>query len=516
MNRKQETFNSVNENIKALASLFPSAVKDGQVDFEALKEELGQFEEVEKEKYELMWSGKQNAKKQAQQEVLGKTLKYVPEDSKNPETTENLYIEGDNLEVLKLLRQDYYSSIRIIYIDPPYNTGNDFVYNDNFSMAKGESDIAEGNTSDLGERCIANKDTNNKCHANWLNMIYPRLKIARDLLTDDGVIFISIDDSEQDSLKKICNEIFGEENFVGTFLRKTSYGEKTAKPKINRHHEYLYIYSKNISTLSQCDIIHGKKKTFSDYSNPDNDPNGDWKKDSYLIKIDTGRQGLARYKITNPYLNITHYPPVYYNESNRKQWHYVEETFNRMVSEGRVVFYKTKEEMGNSEYSFFIKKYKKDVNEIYNNLSTIEFIDNDFINAKGTDSLKTLFADVNVFSNSYPKPLTFIKKIITSIKENENSIILDFFSGSSTTAHAVMQLNAEDGGNRKFIMVQLPEETSKESEAYKAGYKNICEIGKERIRRAGEKIKEENKDKEGIEGLDIGFKVFRVEDSENE
>ncbi|MBF0230843.1 MAG: site-specific DNA-methyltransferase [Desulfamplus sp.] len=235
----QEISNPINDNIKKLASLFPSAVKDGELDLEALKHELGQFTEVGTEKYELTWAGKQQAKQTAFTPILGRTLKYIPEDSKNPDTTQNLYIEGDNLEVLKLLRQNYYGSVKMIYIDPPYNTGNDFIYNDNFRMTKEESDIAEGDVSDLGERYTVNRKDHNRYHTNWLNMMYPRLRAAKDLLKDDGVIFISIDDGEVANLRKVCDEVFGEENFVAGFIWKKRTGSNDSQNGVSNDHEYI-------------------------------------------------------------------------------------------------------------------------------------------------------------------------------------------------------------------------------------------------------------------------------------
>lgn len=529
---KQEIFNSVNENVKALESLFPSAVKDGQVDFKALKEELGQFEEVEKEKYELTWSGKQNAKKQAQQDILGKTLKYIPEDSKNPETTENLYIEGDNLEVLKLLRQNYYGSIKMIYIDPPYNTGNDFIYNDKFSMTKEESDMQDGTISELGERYTVNKDTSNKYHANWLNMMYPRLKVAKDLLTDNGVIFISIDSNEFDNLKKLCDEILGKNNLISNFIWINNERGRSIDKFISNTNEYILMYAKNIEFVN----VNKRKETgdelLKQYSLKDEksyykkgDPlfnnNSKFNIDtrpnlvySIYINKNTNEKKCIDEKYKNsdgtwaiPFDNklgddwIKIIPPLRNTNNKIGCWRwgipkFIEENESELIlvkeKSGKYMFYSKSRLDENNEKSF---KYK---NIIY-----------DITSSAGTNEL------VKILNGKYfehPKPSKLIELLIKQVS-NKKDIILDVFSGSSSSAHAVMKLNAEDGGNRKFIMVQLPEETSEKSEAYKAGYKNICEIGKERIRRAGEKIKEENKDKEGIEDLDVGFKVFRVADT---
>lgn len=503
----------VNDNLKKLESIFPSVIKDGEVDFEELKELLGDFKEADKEKYEMNWVGKKEAKKIALSPIYGKTLKYIEGNGKNEDITENLYIEGDNLEVLKLLQNSYYGKVKMIYIDPPYNTGNDFVYNDKFKDDKSSIEILEGDRNIYGNRLIKNQNSTSNFHSSWMNMIYSRLVVSKSILSEDGVIYISIDDNEVANLKKICDEIFGEENFVANFTRKTSYGAKTSKPRIDKHHEFCLCYAKNIEILKKNDVLKGDIKEYGEYSNPDNDPKGEWKKDSVLIKIDNGRYGHARYPITNPYLNITHYPPVYYDENDRKQWHYIESTFKELEKIGQVVYYKSKEEMGINKYSFYIKKYKpKEID--YNNISTVEFCSNEYVNAKGTSTVKDLLGN-DSFSNSYPKPVEFIQKLVDySMKNEKNGIILDFFSGSATTAQSVLELNNKDGGCRKFIMVQLPEKVDENKEqSGKSKYKNICEIGKERIRRAGDKILQENKDKEGIENLDIGFKVFRVEDS---
>lgn len=452
-------------------------------------------------KFELNWSGKQYAKKES---YIQSEFSLIPDknDSKNWDTTQNLYIEGDNLEVLKLLQNSYQNRVKIIYIDPPYNTGNDFVYKDNYKDDIENYLSVSGQKNEVGNRMNVNIDTNGRYHVDWLNMIYPRIRIARNLLADDGIIFVSIDDNEVDNLSKILDEVFGEDNFIVKLIRKTSVGEKTAKPKINKHNDYILCYCKDIKVIQANEIIRGYERELSGYSNPDNDPNGDWKKDSVLAKIDNGRYGYARYPITNPYLNITHYPPVYYNEGNRKQWHYVKETFDKLVKDKKVVFYKNEEDY-TGEYSFYIKKYKSEINDKYNNLSSLNYCSNEYTNANGTKDISKLF-DKGEFDNIYPKPVVLIKDLISRVKENENAIIMDFFSGSATTAEAVMNLNL-DGGSRKYIMVQIPQPTIGESK-----YKNICEIGKERIKRAGDKITEENKDKEGIKDLDIGFKVFRL------
>lgn len=488
----KEIFNPINENIKKLESLFPEIVKDGQVDFEALKQELGQFEEVGKEKYELTWPGKTKAKQLANTDIVGKTLKYVPEDSKNPETTENLYIEGDNLEVLKLLRNSYYGKIKMIYIDPPYNTGNDFVYKDSFAMEVTENEKIEGNIDEEGNRLIKNQEGSGRFHSNWLNMMYPRLKIAKDLLKDDGVIFISIDDNEVENLKKVCNEIFNEKNFVGEIIRKTKSMTADNGNGFNLQHENLMIYAKNKMNV----YLLGKEKEFENYSNPDNDPNGDWCSGDPSAK---SGGDTTYFPIVNPYTNKVDYPP------KGRYWAFSQSTLKNYIERGKIKFKKDYKE---NERGFIFKRYKNEAMNPYNPVNSLFAIENEFMNQNATTELKELFAE-SIFS--YPKPIAYLYELIKCSANDDSDIILDFFAGSGTTAHAVIQLNAEDGGNRKFIMVQIPEPCDEKSEAYKAGYKNICEIGKERIRRAGEKIKEEFKDKEGIEKLDVGFKVFRVD-----
>lgn len=486
---KQEIFNEVNENVRALERLFPSVVKDGQVDFQALKEELGNFEEVGPEKYGLTWSGKQNAKKIAQEDIVGKTLKFIPEDSKNPDRSENLYIEGDNLEVLKLLRQNYYGAIKMIYIDPPYNTGNDFVYNDNFSMDKIESDMAEGNISELGESYVVNSKSTNKYHANWLNMIYTRLIVARDLLRDDGIIFISIDDNEIGNLRIICDKIFHIDNFITAFVWKKRTGSNDSQNGVSVDHEYILAYFKG-----STGVFNGIKKGFENYKNPDNDPRGEWMADNLTCNKTASERPNLYYPITDPKTQIT------YQCNPNRVWAYERERMNRNINENKIIF--PKDGKGTPMY----KRHKEEVRSDTKPYSSI--IDT-HINSVATKEVREVLSS-QVFN--YPKSINLIKQILLQATDT-NSIILDFFSGSSTTAHSVMQLNAEDGGNRKFIMVQLPEVCDEKSEAYKAGYKNICEIGKKRIHLAGEKIKEENKDKEGIDDLDIGFKVFRVGDT---
>ena len=477
-----ETKDIVNSNIEKVKEMFPNIVSEDGINFDLLKQELSSvIIDEKKEKYQLTWPGKKEAILNSNSPI-SKTLRPVKDKSVNFDDTKNIYIEGDNLEVLKILQESYLNKVKVIYIDPPYNTGSDFIYKDNFTKTEMSESLDDGSIDNLGNKLITNYSSNGRFHSEWLSMIYSRLKLSKNLLTDDGVIFISIDDNEVYNLKKICDEIFGEYNFICNFIRKTSFGEKTAKPNINKHHDYVLCYAKKIDVIQKNDILNGEEKDFENYSNPDNDPNGPWTKDSYLIKIDNGRYGFARYPITNPYLNITHYPPVYYDENNRKQWHYVEETFKEMEKRGQVVYYKDKSEYS-GEYSFFIKKYQKDIDKKNNNISTLVFDDNEF-------------------NNSYPKPIKLIQKLIQySNWNNEEAIILDFFSGSGTTGEAVLRENASKNKKLKYILVQVPEECGEQSK-----YKTICDLGEERLRKAGKKIKDETN-----ANIDYGFRVFKVD-----
>ena len=499
---KKEINDIVNDNLKALEQLFPSAVKDGQLDVKALKEELGDFEEVGSERYELNWAGKQNAKKIVQQGIGNKTLKFVAKDSKNADTTENIYIEGDNLEVLKLLRQNYYNSIKMIYIDPPYNTGNDFVYNDTFKKDGDESDKEEGYKDETGKRLEKNPRSTNRYHAKWLDMMYPRLKLARDLLTDDGVIFISIDDNEQANLKRLCDESFGEENFVADIIWNST-KSVTNTALISVSHTHNLVYFKNINYY----IKNREKFRLPDdgegFSNPDNDPRGAWKADPFQVG---GWRPNQQYEIVNPKTGIVYKP------NSGCSWKNDLKKYEELLKDNRIVFGKNGESgPQRKRFIWEAKERGKVVKTLWNDIETT---------TNGTQLLKKIFNGKSIFDN--PKPVELLTRILNlSTSSKEHNIILDFFSGSATTAHAVMQLNSEDNGNRKYIMVQLPATTDEKSEAFKAGYKNIAEIGKERIRRAGEKIKQEIEEynsnlklgEEPKKVPDIGFKVFKVDDT---
>lgn len=503
---KMQSRDMVGSNVEKIRALFPHCVTERRgetgelelaVDFEKLQLELSDDIIGEgEERYQFTWPDKRKAIREANVRTTS-TLRPCRAESVDFDTTENLYIEGDNLEVLKVLRETYLGKVKMIYIDPPYNTGNDFVYNDDFAQEKSEFEQNSGLFDEEGNQTIdpmqRNTESNGRFHTDWLNMMYPRLKVARDLLTEDGVIFISIDDNEVTNLQKMCDEVFGYNNQIGCIIRKTKSMTGDSSCGFNLQHENLLIYSRNKSTLQ----LRGELKQFDGYSNPDNDVNGDW-----CVADPSAKSGGAStfFGITNPFTGKVDFPP------KGRYWAFSKSTLDQYIRKGRIVF---KKEHKESERGFIFKRYKNTHVGLYNPVNSL-FIDNYYMNQAATIELNSLF-DVALFS--YPKPLKYIYDII-KYTTNNSSLILDFFSGSATTAHAVMKLNAEDGGNRKFIMVQLPEKTDEKSEAYKAGYKNICEIGKERIRRAGKKVKEEA----GLQGenLDTGFRVLKLDSSNME
>ena len=437
--------------------------------------------EAGNEKYSFTWPGKNQVIKESQKQTT-ETLRFCKEESKNWDTTKNLYIEGDNLEVLKLLQKSYYGKIKMIYIDPPYNTGKEFVYSDDYkdnlnNYLRFISQVSDsGKEESSGIKLSTNTETQGRFHFNWLNMMYPRIKLAKNLLTDDGVIFISIDDNEVENLKKICNEIFGEENFVGDLIRKTKSSTNNIKSGLNIQHENTLIYSKNIKKVK----LRGRQKDISNYTNPDNDSNGPWK------SSDPTAPGSGHsFEIVNPYTKKVDVPPV------GRCWQFSEEKFHQYLKDGKIVFKKSHPP---KDRGFIFKRYANELRDTRNKVDSLEFTSNSFMNQQATKNIISLFG-FKVFD--YPKPVEFISKLIEySI---EDGIILDFFSGSAATAEGCLRCNAIN-----------PEVTDEKSEAYKAGFKNICEIGKERIRRAGDKIVEES----GNKDLDIGFKVFKLDSIE--
>ena len=425
---------------------------------------------------------------------INKTLRPCREESVNFDTTENLYIEGDNLEVLKLLQETYLGKVKMIYIDPPYNTGNDFVYNDDFKQKAADYLANSGQYDEDGNQMVQNTESNGRFHTDWLNMMYPRLKLAKDLLADDGVIFISIDDNEVDNLKKISDMIFGENNFVVRIIWK----KRSTPPNdkiIGAAHEYALVYAKNVINI-KLNLRERTKEQIARYKNPDNHPKGAWVAGDLSGNVKGGRYvDSLNYPITNPNTGEKHYPP------HNGNWRFSKEKVELLLKNNEISF--GDDGLGRPK----LKRFLCDVKSGVTYTSLWDFVP---LNTQGSAEMTSLLGNLAIFDN--PKPVDFIKELLKTGSSRE-SFILDFFSGSATTAHAVMQLNAEDGGKRKFIMVQLPELTDEKSEAYKAGYKNICEIGKERIRRAGKKILEEHPD---AKDLDIGFRVLKCDSSNME
>lgn len=497
---KMHSLNKVESNIEKIAALFPNCITekinaDGKIehaiDFDILKQELStEIVEGLEERYQFTWPDKKKAILAANAPI-NKTLRPCREESVDFDTTENLYIEGDNLEVLKLLQETYLNKIKMIYIDPPYNTGNDFVYEDDFSQDTEKYISNSGQLDNEGNRLVKNLDTNGRFHTDWLNMIYPRLKVVKDLLSDDGGIFISIDDYESDNVKKICNEVFGSKNFIACVVWQRNYAPISLKKFFSESHEYCFIYAKDKEKF-KINLLPRSEKQNKDYKNPDKDPRGVWKVGNLTVGPAVKKQ---IYEITGP-TGKKFLPPSGYC------WRFTKEKFEQMLSDNRIWFGVD----GNNAPvpKLFLSEVQDGVTPM-----TLWTFDEAGHNQIATRELRDIFGS-SVFTS--PKPVKYITRFL-QIGTEKNDIILDFFSGSSTTAHATMQLNAKDGGQRKFIMVQLPEVTDEKSEAYKAGYQNICEIGKERIRRAGKKIKEENEGKEGIEKLDIGFRVLKIDSS---
>lgn len=457
------------------------------------------------EAYEFTWVGKKASIVEAHKPIR-KTLRPCKEESVDWDKTENLYIEGDNLEVLKLLQKSYWGKVKMIYIDPPYNTGSDFIYNDDFKMSREEYADETGELDEDGNRMFKNTNSNGRFHSDWCSMIYPRLLLARNMLSDDGVIFISIDDNEVDNIKNICNEIFGLSNLVAEipWQSRTSIQNDT---DFSVNHEYICVYAKNRrkknKRLQESNSTEWHKRDSfvckpllldrEKFDNPDNDPRGLWKADPF--DAPNVRPNLT-YVVTNPSTGEQHLPP------SGRHWRISRDKFSSALADGRIIF--GKNGTGRPQMKSFYEE-KKEFGVVDNSWFSADKVGT---TTNGTKEVMQLFGGKTYFDK--PKPTSLLYKIINLANVQNDDIILDFFSGSATTAHAVMQLNAEDGGKRKFIMVQLPELCDENSEAFKAGYKNICEIGKERIRRAGKKIKAENK---AAENLDIGFRVLKSADS---
>lgn len=507
---KFETPDLTSENIEKIAALFPNCITEmldeehstpekkvykRAVNFELLKQMLSPDVVDGDEAYEFTWVGKKAAIVEANKPIR-KTLRPCMAESKDWDTTENLYIEGDNLEVLKLLQESYLGKVKMIYIDPPYNTGNDFIYADDFRMSGEEWSVESGEWSEDGDRLFKNTDTNGRFHSDWCSMIYSRLMLARNLLTDDGVIFISISDAEVDNLKKICDEVMGAKNYLGDIIWNST-KSVTNTALISVSHTYNLVYFRNIEYFVNHRNEFRLPEKGEGFSNPDNDPRGEWKADPFQVG---GWRPNQQYDIVNPKTGVVYKP----NPGCSWKNDYV--NFQRLLKDNRIVFGSTGE-AGPQRKRFIWEAQERGMvaKTIWDDVETT---------TNGTQLLKKLFGQAGIFDN--PKPVEFVKKLL-QLGTHETAIVLDFFSGSATTAHAVMQLNAEDGGHRKFIMVQLPEKCDEKSEAYKAGYKNICEIGKERIRRAGEKILKEQlaNDNSTLNSpnskLDIGFRVLKLD-----
>lgn len=496
---KMHSMDIVNENFKKLAELFPNAVtetvtgydENGKaiieraIDKDILQQEISVVVvEGREERYQFTWPDKKKSILLANAPIA-KTLRPCRKESVDFDNTENLYIEGDNLEVLKLLHETYLGKIKLIYIDPPYNTGNDFVYEDDFAQDRDDYLANSGQYDEEGNRLVKNLDSNGRFHTDWLNMIYPRLKIAKDLLRDDGVIFISIDDNEIDNLKKICNEIFGESNFFACVSWHKNYASANDAKAFSSVLDYILVYRK--SPFFIRNLLPRTDKQDSLYKYDNNDGRGRWRPDNLSVKTYSANYD---YPIINPNTGVSYNPP------SGRCWMTNKETIQRWTEETRVFF---------GQDGKGAPQLKRYLGEVQQGVVPITYWSYEECghNDESRKEIKALF-EKPPFDT--PKPTRLLKQIITIACKKED-LILDFFSGSATTAHAVMQLNAEDDGNRKFIMVQLPEITDEKSEAYKSGYKNICEIGKERIRRAANKIKEENPDAK----FDGGFRVLKCD-----
>ncbi len=496
----QETPSGTKLNLDALYQLFPQCFTETRdeatgelrrvINFTSLRQVLGD-EAVEDmpEAYEFTWVGKQDAKREAAKPIR-KTLRPCKEESVDWDTTQNLYIEGDNLEVLKLLQKSYMGKVKVIYIDPPYNTGNDFIYHDDFSMTQAEYIFAAGNVDEEGYRYRKNTETNGKFHSEWCSMMYTRLLVARSLLKEDGVIFISIDDNEFETLTMICNEVFGENCFITDVAWRSSDSSNHDAKQFSADYNHTLVYSRDPNWQPQK--LERTEKNNQHYTNPDNDPRGPWF--SGNVSSPNPRKNLM-FDIIAPNGNHIHAP--------KNGWRWAQERINEMIRNGEIVF--------SQDNTRIIKKtFLKDQGGIVpsNFWWNLEETGH---NRNAKYELKKLFPELPTSEQfSTPKPTKLIERILR-LSSDSNSLVLDFFSGSATTAHAVMKLNAEDSGNRTFILVNLPEKTETDSEAYRAGYCDICDIAKERIRRAGKKIKEENPLM--VSSLDTGFRVFKCAES---
>lgn len=493
---RMETLNKTAMNVKKIGELFPNCITEKidenghlkkAINFDLLRQMLSDDVVEGDEVYEFSWVGKKAAIVEANKPIR-KTLRPCPEESVDWDTTENLYIEGDNLEVLKLLQESYLGKVKMIYIDPPYNTGNDFIYRDDFKTTVNDYEEKIGLITEEGIRLFKNTDTNGRFHSDWCSMLYPRLMLARNLLTDDGLIFISIDDNEYSSLKAMCDEVFGETSFLATFVWRRRVSSALDKSKCSTDHEYIIAYK-----MKDFVALRGIDKDYKGYSNPDNDPRGPWTTGDLTVGMTGDMRPNQYYDLIDPKTGIV------YKANYNRVWSYIPESMEEMIKDNRIVF------PNDPSKRPMKKRFLSELDSSTNPQST--WMDNVGMNTESTKMMYELFGK-SFFS--YTKPESLIRALILQATD-QDSIILDFFSGSATTAHSVIKQNLIDGGHRRFIMVQLPEETGENSEAEKSGYKTICDIGKERIRRVGKKIKEENP--LTTQDLDTGFRVFRLDES---
>lgn len=495
---RMQSSNGVEDNITKIAQLFPDCVtetvdeRSGQpkhlIDFEKLKQNLSDSVMSERaERYQFTWPDKSKAILLANSPINA-TLRPCREDSVDFDNTQNLYIEGDNLDVLKCVKETYLHKVKMIYIDPPYNTGNDFVYEDDFAQSSEEYLANSGQFDEQGNRMFTNAESNGRFHTDWLNMIYPRLKVARDLLTDDGVIFISIDDNEVENLRKVCDEVFGEQNFIATLIWERAFAPKNDAKFISSSHDYIVMCAKRIENF-KIGRLERTQEANARYSNPDNDPRGVWTSGDMLVKT---YNKSCDYPITTPSGKIVNPVPG-------RCWRFSEESFLEKVKDNRIWF--GPEGNGVPRVKRFLSELK------FEGMAPTSILFHKEVghSQEGSKEVTALFGDKGVFDG--PKPIRLLQRLLTLANLDDNSIILDFFSGSASTAHAVMKMNAEKQKHCPFIMVQLPEHISEKKK--EQGYETVCEIGKERIRRAGKKIKEESP--LTTQDLDTGFRVLKLD-----
>lgn len=507
---RMQTLDGVQDNIDKIAVLFPNCIterKDAEgkvtlaIDFDKLRQELSsEIVEGREERYQFTWPDKKKAILLANSPINA-TLRPCREESVDFDNTQNLYIEGDNLDVLKCLKETYLGKVKMIYIDPPYNTGNDFVYEDDFAESTSEYLANSGQYDEQGNRLITNAESNGRFHTDWLNMIYPRLKVARDLLTEDGAIFISIDDNEVENLRKVSDEVFGEDNFIATLIWQRAFSPKNDAKYVSNSHDYIIMYAKQIENFV-IGRLDRTEEANARYSNPDNDPRGVWMSSDISVKT---YNAACDYPITTPSGKIVE-PPA------GRCWRLSRNAFLERLQDNRIWF------GPNGDNTPRIKRFLSDLKFEGMAPTSILLFKEVGHSQEGAQEVVSLFGDKGVFDG--PKPIRLLQRLITLANLDNDSIVLDFFSGSASTAHALMQINADKDKTCKFILVQIPEEVSDKKK--NVGYNNICEIGKERIRRAGRKIQENiaSKSQGGflnnqleLKKLDIGFRVLKLDSS---